>query len=397
MTFRFVSVAVISVGILFAQDPTVERAWKLAGSGHAGDAIQMLQQLVQRKPDDAGARMLLGSLLSEKGDRDGAVTQLTEAVRLRPASAEAQNALGETYSRFEDFEHAKPALERAVALDWALAAAQINLGRVLLEDKEYDVAAAHLDLAIATLRSGPDLATAHYLRAKVYSVKSENGQAAKELEKSLAIHPEYPEAWSDLGEARKLLVDHRGAIIAFQKAVGLAPNDAVAQYRLGEEYLTQHQPHLAVNPLEQAHRLDPKDQSTLNALQKALRQDGQTKEADEVKQQLAQLLGKDETDGENEMKAITLNNEGARLQSAGDLKGAAEKYGAAVKLSPREVPIRVNYAVSMLRLGQWTEGLNELHESLLLDPNNDKIRAALRDALAQAPSASVPPWKNEIK
>ncbi len=391
------SVVFVSTGLLFAQEPTVERAWKLAGSGHSDEAIQVLTDLVQRNPNDADARLLLGSLLSEKGDRDGAVDQLTAAVRLKPASADAQNALGEAYISFGDFEAARQPLEQAVMLNPKLGFAQVNLARVLIHDADYVDATAHLDRAIDLLKPDADAAAAHYLRAKVYTAQSQAGQAAIELVKALAIRPAFPEAWSDLGEARKSLLDHPGAITAFRKAVRLAPDDSVAQYRLGEEFLTQHQPHLAIEPLRQAHRLSPDDHSILNALQKALRQDGQAKEADEIKQQLAGLLNQDEVESENEMKAVRLNNEGARLQSAGDLRGALEKYSAAAKLSPKDVPIRVNYAVAMLRLGHWTDGLNELHESLLMDPNNDKIRAALRDALAQAPAGTVPQWKNESK
>lgn len=391
------SVVLISSGLLFAQEPSVENAWKLVGSGHQDEAIHVLNEIIKRTPNDADARLLLGSLLSEKRDRDGAIDQLTVAVRLRPTSADAQNALGEAYSSFGDFEAARRPLEQAVALNPKLGFAQINLARVLIHDTEYANAADHLDRALETLKQDPDAATAHYLRAKVYTAQSAPAQAAKELEKALAIRSSFPEAWSDLGEARKTLLDNSGALLAFRKAARLAPDDSVAQYRLGEEYLTQRQPHLAVEPLRQAHRLDPSDHSILNALQKALRQDGQSKEAEKIKQELAGLLSQDEVDSENEMKAVRLNNEGARLQSAGDLQGALQKYSAAAKLSPHDVPLRVNYAVAMLRLGKWTDGLNELHEALLMDPNNDKIRAALRDALAQAPAGSVPQWKNEPK
>ena len=383
--------------LLLAQEAGLARAWSLVKAGNNSAAIDVLGDYIKTNPSDADAELLLGTLLKQGGSRDAALDHLSAAVRLRPDSFEAQATLGEAYLAFNDPQAARVPLEQAVLINPKSGTAQLELGRVLLEARDYPSAADHLDLALSYLGHDSDAATAHYLRAKVYSERADATRAAADLEKAVALRDNFPEAWSDLGEARKLLGQHSTAVAAFRKAVALAPNDSVAQYRLGEEYLTQRQPHLAVEPLSQAHRLSPQDHSILNALQKALRQDGRDKEADEVKQQLAALLAQDEADTQVDMKAVKLNNEGAQLQKAGDLQGAVEKYAAASRLEPKNVPIRVNYAVAMLRLGNWTNGLNELHQSLLLDPNNSKIRAALRDALSQAPPGAAPEWKNEFK
>jgi hypothetical protein len=61
------------------------------------------------------------------------------------------------------------------------------------------------------------------------------------------------------------------------------------------------------------------------------------------------------------------------------------------------VGIRVNYGVALLRAGQWSEGLEELHQAWQKDPGNEPLRAALKDALAQAPKSALPSWKDEIK
>jgi tetratricopeptide (TPR) repeat protein len=389
---RLIVVILIWRGLSFGQASSVEEAWKLVGSGRRGEAVQVLKEAIRRNPNDPDARLLLGSLLSEAGHQEDAIAQLTEAVRLRPHSAAAQNALGEAYSSAGDRQSARHSFEEAIAIDAGSGVAQLNLGRVLLESQQFDAAAPHLDRAIETLGRDLDAANAHYLRAKVYSAHNEFRQAAEQLQEALAIHSSFPEAWSDLGEARRILLDHADAIAALRRAIELAPNDSVAQYRLGEEYLVEHQPHLAVAVLRQADRLNPNDQSILNALLKALKQDGQAGAGDEVKRRLAGLLSQRELDARNELDAVKLNNEGAKLQSTGDLVGAIGKYAAAVKLAPRNVPMRVNYAIAMLRLGKWTDGLNELHQCLVLDPDNAKIKAALRDALAQAPAGVVPQW-----
>jgi tetratricopeptide (TPR) repeat protein len=107
---------------------------------------------------------------------------------------------------------------------------------------------------------------------------------------------------------------------------------------------------------------------------------------------LSDLLRKRDRVRQNAVAAVRVNNEGASLEKAGNLSAALDKYREALNLSPEHVGIRVNYAVALLRLGQWTQGLTELHEALRRDPQNVKIKAALDDAIAQAPPGTVPNW-----
>lgn len=399
MLARFL-ILLVSAGSLLAESPAVEKAWKLAADGRQDQAISLLNDALQQNPDDPDARLLLGSLLSEAGRRDEAFSQLNEAVRLRPRSAEAQNALGEAYSNFGFVEQAGQAFKKAVEIDPKSGIAQLNLGRNLLEGHELSgaeltVVAGHLDHAIRVLKPDADAATAHYLRAKVYTQQGNTKQAAAQLQHALSIRSDFAEAWSDLGEARKSLLDDAGATAALEQAVKLNASDSVSQYRLGEEYLKQNRVHVAALHLEQAFRLNPDDQSILNALQRALRRDNRPDEADKVKRKLAEVLRKRDESTRHDLRATQVNNEGAQLQKDGNMQGALEKYRAALALNPESVPIRVNLAIVLLRLGAWTDGLNTLHDALLRDVSNAKIRAALKDALAQAPAGTVPHWKEE--
>jgi tetratricopeptide (TPR) repeat protein len=380
-------------GLLLGQaNSSVEKAWRLAANGKREQAVALLETAISSHPDDADARLLLGSLLMEAGRGPEAIAQIKEAVKLRPRSAEAQNALGEAYNSVGNIKVAREPFEKAIAIKPDYGVAQMNLGEVLLSLGEPGPAAEHLNRAIKLLPRGDDSASTHYLLAKYYTAQGDIPKTAEHLQQAVAMRPGFPQAWSDLGEARKALLDDNAALAAFQHAVELAPEDAVAQYRLGNEYLDMDQPHLAVDHLEIAYRLSPEDQSTLNALQKALRQDNRTREADEIKQKLAELLLMKDKANQNAVAAADLNNEGARLQSSGDLPGALRKFQAAVELAPKNVPMRVNCAIALLRLGKWTDGLNELHAALLMDPSNSKIQQTLKEALAQAPTGTVPDW-----
>ncbi|HEX4229581.1 MAG TPA: tetratricopeptide repeat protein [Bryobacteraceae bacterium] len=371
---------------------SVEKAWGLAANGQREQAVSLLQKVIASNPNDADARLLLGSLFMDAGRGQEAIAQLTEAVKLRPRSAEAQNALGEAYNSAGEAKAAREPFEKAVAIKPDYGVAQMNLGEVLLNSGELAPASEHLNRAIKLLPRGDDSAYTRYLLAKLYTAQNDVPQAAETLQQAIAMRPEFPQAWSDLGEARKTLLDDNAALAAFTRAVELAPNDAVAQYRLGAEYLDMNKPRIAVEHLEIAYRLSPEDQSTLNALQSALRQDNRTSEADEIKQKLTELLLMKDKANQDALAAANLNNEGARLEHAGDLPDALKKYQAAVKLAPNNVPMRVNYAVALLRIGKWTDGLNELHAALLMDPSNAKIQEAMKEALAQAPANTIPDW-----
>src|ERR1051326_7702070 len=145
-------------GLLLAQRAPVEAAWDLLAQGQRKQAIDTLHKILSVNPEDADARLLLGSILAEDGVRPESIEQLAEAVRLRPRSAEAQNALGEAFNAFGESKMARAAFAKAVALDPAFAAAQVNLGQILVEAKEFDAASEHLDRALRSLGTSPDAA-----------------------------------------------------------------------------------------------------------------------------------------------------------------------------------------------------------------------------------------------
>ena len=384
MMLRFFA-AIALACLLEAQRQPVEQAWELLAKGKRPEAIRLLEKTIQDNPRQADAHLLLGSVLMEDGRREESIAQLREAVRLRPNSAEAHNALGEAYNAFDDPKSARASFEKSVELDPKLAVARVNLGMVLLHAGEMDTAAMHLDRAIALLGHSGDAAYPLYLRAKIYTERGQVEKASSTLTEAISLQPDFSEAWSDLGNARKTMLDDAGALAAFKRAVEISPGDAVAQARLGTQYLAAGQAHAAVAPFQEAVRLSPSDQASLNGLQRALREDGQEQQADEVKRKLAELLRAKDKSDQNSLIAVRLNNEGAALEKAGSLREAVEKYRQASELDSEHNGIRMNLAVALLRLGHWKEGLALLRDAVRREPANAVLKAALDDALAQAP------------
>ena len=384
MNSRVVSV-LICCGLALAQRKPVEDAWDLLAAGKREQAVRLLREIVKANATDADARLLLGSVLAEDGNRPESIALLREAVRLRPNSVEAHQALGEALHNFGERKASRAEFAAAVKLDPGFGQAQADLGGALFDAGELAPAAEHLDRAIEIFGRSGDAAYPRYLRAKIYTEQGENEKAAAELTQAVALRPDFAEAWSDLGQARKSRMDEAGALAAFQRAVALSPDDEVAQARLGAEYLSQGRAHEAVPHLQEAVRLNAGNQTALYGLQRALREEGRNAEAQYVKQRLVELLRTRDRASEDALRAIQLNNEGAGLEKAGNLQGALEKYQAALALTPDHVGIRTNVAAALLRLGKWSEGIAELRESVRRDPDNAALRSVLQDALSKAP------------
>ena len=90
---RSIVLALLCAAMLSGQQSKLEQAWRLAANGQRGEAIQVLQSLIVTEPGNTDARLLLGSLLMEEGDKVASIEQLKTAVKQRPRSEEAQNAL----------------------------------------------------------------------------------------------------------------------------------------------------------------------------------------------------------------------------------------------------------------------------------------------------------------
>ena len=123
-----------------------------------------------------------------------------------------------------------------------------------------------------------------------------------------------------------------------------------------------------------------------------MRQVGRNDEAIVIRRKLAEVLHARDLKSQNALKSLQINNEGTALEKAGDLPGALVRYREALALNPDHVGIRTNYAIALLRLAQWTEGLTELHRAVELDPNNSSLTVALQDALSKAPASLLPEW-----
>ena len=382
--------AIACASLAMAQKPAVETAWQLLAQGKRDQAVTLLRDLIHADPRNADARLLLGSVLMENGERSESIAQLSEAVRLLPKSAEAHNALGEAYNAFGETTRGAAGIRARGRAGSAACAGTREPGGHPAATGRSARARSRTWIRPSGCSGGGRTRPSHTTCGPRSTARNATAaKAASELQQAVELRPDFAEAWSDLGDARKNLSDGKGALSAFRRAVALSPQDAVAQARLGALLLDTGAAHEAVEHLDIAVRLDPKNQSALNALQRALRQDGQAERAEAAKKKLAELLRERDESDQKLVAALEINNRGAELEKTGDVRGALEKYRAALELLPEHVGVRVNLAVALLKLGNWEEGISQMREALRREPGNAKLQKALEDALAQAKAHGI--------
>jgi Flp pilus assembly protein TadD len=69
---------IVCVSLATAQKASVETAWRLIEQGKRDQAVAFLRDLIRAEPRNPDARLLLGSILMEAGQRDESIAQLRE-------------------------------------------------------------------------------------------------------------------------------------------------------------------------------------------------------------------------------------------------------------------------------------------------------------------------------
>jgi tetratricopeptide (TPR) repeat protein len=183
----------------------------------------------------ADAFVLLGIILSVKGENSGSIVALSRAVELAPRNFDAQFSFGRALYGAGDPAGAVRAFRASVALRpthtearfflcTALERAGDNLG-ALLSYREFvtiapDVAASHLGLGVLLVKQGPP----------------DQSEGIRELEKALAIDDQLYEGQVSLGRALIRARRPAESIPYLKRAAELAPDNPEPHYQLAIAY-----------------------------------------------------------------------------------------------------------------------------------------------------------------
>ncbi|HVT93800.1 MAG TPA: tetratricopeptide repeat protein [Bryobacteraceae bacterium] len=239
--------------------------------------ISIWRDTVAKRPDNARAHNVLGTVLLMQGRAAEAVTELGQALQLKPNDALAHNNLGVALVQLGRVDEALVHYADAVRLDPRDGEFSHNFGDALLLAGRMEEAETQYAQA---LRSRPDYADAQ--NNNLGGALLQRGQTARAIalfEAALRARPEFAEAHSNLGNALAQTGRLAEAISHYEAALRLQPNDAETHFNLGNALFQSNRLKDAMVHYDAALRSKPDFAEAHANLGSALLQTGRREEA----------------------------------------------------------------------------------------------------------------------
>lgn len=150
------------------------------------EAIKILTNLLNIKPDYTEATVALGDLLMEKEDYKEAVNIYTEALKYNPTSFDINYNLGIVYTMLNDFQNAKLYYEKAAELNSLIYNTKYSLAEIAIMYKELEEAERYFLQAT----EDEELCADAYLElAKIYLIKNDKDKAIQYANVAIQENP----------------------------------------------------------------------------------------------------------------------------------------------------------------------------------------------------------------
>ncbi|SEQ75103.1 tetratricopeptide repeat protein [Sphingobium sp. YR768] len=186
---------------------------------------------------DGSAALTRGLAALDKGDARTARVELMNAIKANPRAADVRAAQARALAELGDGSGAQGEAERARALGQTASQTRAVMAQALFLQGDMQGA---LREARASDLPEADAVPAARVIARASLALGDAYAARTALEQALALAPNDPENWIDLGRFRIAMGDQAGAIVAADRAVALAPGNARALALRGELVRAQY-------------------------------------------------------------------------------------------------------------------------------------------------------------
>ena len=156
--------------------------------GNKDEAIEMLKNLNNKKPDFLEATITLSDLLCEQERYKEALTLVTEALKYHPNNYDLYYSMGIIYTMLNDFNNAKTCYEKAATINTLLHTTDYNIAQINLILGDIEEAEKYFMKCVDDEELS---AKAYFYIAKICMLRNDKDNAIKYLNVSIDLDPIY--------------------------------------------------------------------------------------------------------------------------------------------------------------------------------------------------------------
>ncbi len=400
-------------------------------------ALNDLQELVKREPDNPLLRFALGRGMVAKGDLDGARSQFQESIKVRSNYLPSIMALAELSQNKRDFNEAVRYANQALKVNPKLGRARLLRAGAFIQTQKYSEARSELtglasdfpqDVDVQFQLAALDLAEKNYPQAEArlqqlyekdklralaglvnaYNAQGEFDKAISRLTLELGKTPNTAAVHSMLADTAMRARKYDLALEQYQQLQTMGVRSEQLQLRLGAAYQLKGQYEKAIASFQSAKELAPRDPVSAGALADAQRVAGHSAEAIVNYRRLLTLDAENEN-AMNNLAYLLLETGGSadeaqrlveqalrkspRNPNFADTLGmvymkknledsALQVFGGLTTRFPDNPVFRYHYALSLSQKGQKAKAKTELEVALRKAPPED-LRKDIQTTLAK--------------
>jgi tetratricopeptide (TPR) repeat protein len=345
-------------------EPQVHYFLGLAYLGRDGDsgfaeAAPEFREELHRNPNDYRSRYLLGYILLKQHDLPNAETELAQAVALDPQNPDPLIYLGQVYAETNRPQEAEKALRSAIVLttdpsrnDYQISRAHYVLGRILFDSDRKDEGKEEMRKAAELGKRSMQLARERLAGDKPNLAGEElsrqqdqtSGTTREETQRADAyvnqLRPAIADSYNNLGVIAAGNKEFKTAFEYFLQVADWQPSLETLDRNLGMAAFYANQFDQAIQPLSRQIQKQPDDTRARTAL------------------------------------ALSF----FALQKYSHVKEVLSPVQADVDAAPE---LNYAYAVSLLKTGDYNQGINRLRALEKVDYKSADLHALLGDAFAE--------------
>lgn len=244
----------------------IKEGENLLGQGEYDKALAIFESVLKTKPKSAGIRILMGRVYEKKNEIGKACEICEEAVKKNPMYLRAHNTLAEFLIKKGNKTKALLSLEAAAKISPLNPQRHMKIGDLYVETEgNYEKAKEAFKKA---MRQNPDMIKEV---AEVY-LKNNKAEEAEMLFRSALKQKMNIHLYNRLGIALRHQKKWKEAILEYQNALQVEPENEVVFYNMGMAYLDGHKEEEAIRSFKKALEIKPdfpEPQQMLQKYQKA--------------------------------------------------------------------------------------------------------------------------------